>query len=170
MKIERVFLLRFDDGRRIPYGVPEFLSEEEAKDFLGHVQGELDEGAARYFENCCQDLAQRPPGEDDDDDDEAVRDRELTFSHHPTDRVRRLEFVADGLRRLGTQSLAARALREAEIRAHQAQLDAALFLQQLALSQHLEESRHAIEVPRRDIERTQQDISRKPQQDMGKSR
>ena len=36
MKIQRVFVLRFNDGRRIPYGVPEFLSEDEAEDFLAH--------------------------------------------------------------------------------------------------------------------------------------
>lgn len=46
MKIQRVFVLRFNDGRRIPYGVPEFLSEEEAEDFLAHVRGEISEGGS----------------------------------------------------------------------------------------------------------------------------
>lgn len=126
MKIERVFVLRFDDGQRIPYGVPEFLSEDEAADFLAHVQGELSEGAAAYFATCCQEVRQRPEGEEgddgEDDDDEAERDRgrarEIRFGEDPTERVRRLEFVANALRKLGLQHQAFRA-RQAEVVAAQ---------------------------------------------------
>jgi len=130
MKIERVFVLRFDDGGRIPYGVPEFLSEDEAKDFLAHVQGELSEGAAAYFATCCQEGI-RVPGQDvagddeQEDDEEPVqadrsrgRVREISFAEDPSARVRRLERVANGLRRLGLQLQAVRA-RQVEVVAQQ---------------------------------------------------
>ncbi len=119
MKIERVFVLRFDDGQRIPYGVPEFLSEDEAADFLAHVQGELSEGAATYFATCCQGAVQSsdadPAGDDDDDDDHVEpergfgRAREISFADDPTERVRRLEAVANTLRERGLKILAVRA-------------------------------------------------------------
>nr|MDQ2734369.1 hypothetical protein [Pseudomonadota bacterium] len=121
MKIERVFVLRFDDGQRIPYGVPEFLSEDEAADFLAHVQGELSEGAATYFATCCQGAVQGSNadpagGDDDDDDDDQVepergfgRAREISFVDDPTERVRRLEFAANAPRRLGLKIFAIRA-------------------------------------------------------------
>ena len=124
MKIERVFVLRFDDGGRIPYGVPEFLSEDEAEDFLAHVQGELGEGAAAYFATCCQE-GTRAPGQDDvgnedEGDEEAAqakrsrgRVREISFAEDPSARVRRLEFVANALREMGLKIQVVRA-REAE--------------------------------------------------------
>ncbi len=118
MKIERVFVLRFDDGQRIPYGVPEFLSEEEAADFMAHVQGELNEGAATYFATCCQGALQSSEADqaDDDDDDDDVeperglgRSREISFAEDPSERVRRLEAVANTLRERGLKILAVRA-------------------------------------------------------------
>ena len=129
MKIERVFVLRFDDGRRIPYGVPEFLSEDEAKDFLAHVQSELSEGAAAYFVTCCQEVlrvsGQDDAGDEDEDDEEAAqadwgreRVREISFAEDPSARVRRLELVANALRRRGLRIIAVRA-REAEALAQQ---------------------------------------------------
>lgn len=125
MKIERVYVLRFDDGRRIPYGVPEFLSEDEAADFLAHVQGELSEGAAAYFATCCQGAVQSSDadhGGDDDDDVEPERGRgrarEISFADDPTERVRRLDLVANALRRRGLRIIAVRA-REAEALAQQ---------------------------------------------------
>jgi len=133
MKIERVFVLRFDDGQRIPYGVPEFLSEDEAADFLAHVHGELDEGAATYFATCCQGAVQSSKADqadDDDDDDDAAperglgRSREISFANDPTERVRLLEVAANALREQGLKSLAVRA-REVEIaqRERQRQLE-----------------------------------------------
>ncbi len=127
MKIERVFVLRFDDGGRIPYGVPEFLSEDEAEDFLAHVQSELREGAATYFATCCQEgtWVPRVPGQEDagdeDEDDEGGaqaersrgRFREISFAQDPSARVRRLEFVANALREMGLKIQVVRA-REAE--------------------------------------------------------
>lgn len=128
MKIERVFVLRFDDGQRIPYGVPEFLSEDEAADFLAHVQGELSEGAATYFATCCQDAVQsldsEPAGDDDDNDDHAEPERgfgkarAISFADDPTERVRRLEFAANLLRKLGLNIFASRA-RQVEVVAQQ---------------------------------------------------
>lgn len=117
MKIERVFVLRFDDGQRIPYGVPEFLSEDEAADFLAHVQGELSEGAATYFATCCQGAVQSsdadPAGDDDDDHVEPERGfgraRAISFADDPSERVRRLEAVATTLRERGLKILAVRA-------------------------------------------------------------
>lgn len=122
MKIERVFLLRFDDGQRIPYGVPEFLSEEEAEDFLAHVQGELSEGAARYFATCCQGIKKRLEGDEEDDDVEAEQsrgmEREISFADEPTARMRRLEAYANYLRKQGLRSLERRAAqRQAELEA-----------------------------------------------------
>ena len=123
MKIQRVFVLRFDDGQRIPYGVPEFLSEDEAADFLAHVQGELSEGAATYFVTCCQGALQRfeaDQADDDDDDDDAEperglgRGREIRFADDPTERVWLLEVAANALRERGLKSLAVRA-REVEV-------------------------------------------------------
>jgi len=134
MKIERVFVLRFDDGQRIPYGVPEFLSEDEAADFLAHVQGELSDGAATYFATCCQGAWQGADtdhaGDDDDDDDDAeperglARAREIRFADDPTERVWLLEVAANALRQQGLKSLAVRA-REVEIaqRERQRQLE-----------------------------------------------
>ena len=128
MKIERVFVLRFDDGQRIPYGVPEFLSEDEAADFLAHVQGELGEGAATYFATCCQGAGQGADadhaGDDDDDDDDAEperglgRGREISFVDDPSERVRRLEFIANNLRKLGLKIFASR-MRQVEVIAQQ---------------------------------------------------
>ena len=127
MKIERVFVLRFDDGQRIPYGVPEFLSEDEAKDFLAHVQGELSEGAATYFATCCQGALQSSNADhagDDDDDAEPERGlgrgREISFADDPTERVWLLEVAANALREQGLKSLAVRA-REVEIAQRQQQ-------------------------------------------------
>jgi len=124
MKIERVFVLRFDDGQRIPYGVPEFLSEDEAADFLAHVQGELGEGAATYFATCCQGAGPSSKADqaddDDDGDDDAKpewglgRGREISFADDPTERVWLLEVAANALREQGLKSLAVRA-REVEI-------------------------------------------------------
>jgi len=121
MKIERVFLLRFDDGQRIPYGVPEFLSEDEAADFLGYVQGELNEGAATYFATCCQGAVQSSEADQADDDDDDVaperglgRSREISFAEDPSERVRRLEAVANTLREWGLKSLAVRELEVAQ--------------------------------------------------------
>ncbi len=127
MRIERVFVLRFDNGQRIPYGVPEFLSEDEAADFLAHVQGELSEGAATYFATCCQGAVQSsdadPAGDDDDDDHVEPergfgRAREISFADDPTERVRRLEFAANTLRKLGLKIFASRA-RQVEVVAQQ---------------------------------------------------
>ena len=127
MKIERVFVLRFDDGQRIPYGVPEFLSEGEAADFLAHVQGELSEGAATYFATCCQGAVQSsdadPAGDDDDDDHVEPergfgRARAISFADDPTERVRRIEFAANILRKLGLKIFASRA-RQVEVAAQQ---------------------------------------------------
>ncbi|MDQ2733540.1 MAG: hypothetical protein M3Y55_00805 [Pseudomonadota bacterium] len=113
MKIERVFVLRFEGSKRIPYGVPEFLSEEEASDFLSHVQSELSEGAAQYFATCC---TQRLPADSDDADDGDAADREkvLTFSRNPSARVRRLGIIASRLRVMGLNIFAVKA-RNAEM-------------------------------------------------------
>lgn len=125
MKIERVYVLRFDDGQRISYGVPEFLSEDEAADFLAHVQGELSEGAATYFATCCQGAVQSSGADhagDDDDDVEPERGRgrvrEISFADDPTERVRRLEAAANTLRERGLKTLAIKA-REVEVVAQQ---------------------------------------------------
>lgn len=137
MKIERVFVLRFDDGQRIPYGVPEFLSEDEAADFLAHVQSELSEGAATYFASCCQGAGQSSEGEwaDDDDDDDVEperglgRGREIRFAEDPSERVRQLEAMANTLRERGLKLLAVRA-REVEVaqREQQRQLEQKQFI------------------------------------------
>lgn len=116
MKAERVFVLRFDDGSRIPYGVPDFMSEEEAADFLAHFRSELVEGAAQYFEQCCE------PAKVEGSDNKAGNskasggqrlgrprlDRSLTFSNHPSAMTLDLEERLNQLRWLGQASLAVR--------------------------------------------------------------
>ncbi len=153
-------MLRFDDGKRIPYGVPEFLSEEEAEDFQAHVQGELSEGAATYFATCCQGVQKRLAGEEGDDEDDDVeaeqsrgQERDISFADKPTARVRRLEAYANYLRKVGLQSLERKAARR------QAELEAAS--QTAALSPthwYLNEQRNLIERKRPD---------KTPEQDRG---
>lgn len=114
MKIQRVFVLRFNDGRRIPYGVPEFLSEDEAEDFLAYVQGEISEGAAGYFDACCREMPKRVgtragQGADASGDTGGAAEREIRFAAKPTERVRRLEAYANGMYRDGLRSFALRA-------------------------------------------------------------
>ena len=113
MRTERVFVLRFNDGSRIPYGVPDFMSEEEAADFLAHVRKELREGAAQYFEQCCE------PAKAEAGDGKASGnkkgsgprigrprlERSLSFSDHPSDETLRLEERLNQLRWLGQASL-----------------------------------------------------------------
>lgn len=121
MKIERVFVLRFEDGGRMPYGVPEFLSEDEAADFLAHVQDELSDGAAAYFASCCQEAPgprRRLAGQaEDGDDGGAERSRDLRFGRDPSERVRRLEARAELLRKEGLRSFAIKAERQVALEA-----------------------------------------------------
>ena len=127
MKAERVFVLRFDDGSRIPYGVPDFMSEEEAADFLAHVRSELAEGAAQYFEQCCE------PAKAEGSDSKASGgqrmgqprlERSLTFSDNPSAETLRLEERVNHLRWLGQASLEVRARqRDAEAERLRIELD-----------------------------------------------
>ena len=132
MKAERVFVLRFDDGSRIPYGVPDFMSEEEAADFLAHVRSELTQGAAQYFEQCCEPAkAEGSDGKVGDSKASAGQrlgrprlDRSLTFSDHPSAETLRLEERANQLRWLGQASLDVRARqRAAEIEAQRLRIE-----------------------------------------------
>ena len=116
MKAERVFVLRFNDGSRIPYGVPDFMSEEEAADFLAHVRSELLEGAAQYFEQCCEPMkAEASDGKASGKKGSGQRigkprlDRSLTFSDNPSIETLRLEERVNQLRWLGQASLEVRA-------------------------------------------------------------
>jgi len=136
MKAERVFVLRFNDGSRVPYGVPDFMSEEEAADFLAHVRSELVEGAAQYFEQCCE------PTKAEASDGKASGkgsgprigqprlERGLTFSDHPSAETLRLEERLNQLRWLGQASLAVRARqRDAEAEVERQRLEQGLQLQ-----------------------------------------
>lgn len=132
MKAERVFVLRFNDGSRVPYGVPDFMSEEEAADFMAHVLSELVEGAAQYFEHCCE------PANAEVSDGKASGnkkssgprigqprlERGLTFSDHPSAETLRLEERLNQLRWLGQASLAVRAKqRDAEVEVERQRLE-----------------------------------------------
>lgn len=141
MKAERVFVLRFDDGARIPYGVPDFMSEEEVADFLAHVRSELAQGAAQYFEQCCE------PAKVEGSDSKAGEgkasgskpsggprlgqprsqprlERSLTFSDNPSAETLRLEERVNHLRWLGQASLDVRARqRDAEIEAERLRIE-----------------------------------------------
>jgi len=134
MKSERAFVLRFNDGSRIPYGVPDFMSEEEAADFLAHVRSELVEGAAQYFEQCCE------PAKTDASDGKASDnqkssgprigpprlERGLSFSDNPSAETLRLEERLIQLRWLGQASLAVRMRQrdaEAEIERQRMEMD-----------------------------------------------
>lgn len=132
MKAERVFVLRFDDGARIPYGVPDFMSEEEAADFLAHVRSELAQGAAQYFEQCCEPA--KVEGSDSKAGDSKASggprlgqprlERSLTFSDNPSAETLRLEERVNHLRWLGQASLDVRARqRDAEIEAERLRIE-----------------------------------------------
>lgn len=132
MKAERVFVLRFDDGSRIPYGVPDFMSEEEAADFLAHVRSELAQGAAQYFEQCCEPA--KAQGSDSKAGDGKASggprlgqprlERSLTFSDNPSAETLRLEERVNQLRWLGQASLDVRARqREAEVEAERLRIE-----------------------------------------------
>lgn len=119
MKAERVFVLRFNDGSRIPYGVPDFMSEEEAADFQAHVLSELVEGAANYFQRCCKPAkagegkASGDRGATGQPSDRPTFERSLTFSNHPSDKTLRLEERVNQLRWLSQASLEMRAKQRA---------------------------------------------------------
>ena len=123
MKIERVFVLRFESGARLPWGVPEFMSEDEAADFLAYVQSELEDGGARYFEECCTGHRKRL-GSVDDDDEPLGRNRAIAlgFSARPSAQTQRLERVATGLLKMGQEFQAISARREAERRVEAARV------------------------------------------------
>lgn len=54
MKLNEIkFILTFDDGNRVVWGVPDFLSEEEGHEFLKYVNEQLLLGASQYFFQCC---------------------------------------------------------------------------------------------------------------------
>ena len=131
MKSERAFVLRFNDGSRIPYGVPDFMSEEEAADFMAHVRSELVEGAAQYFEQCCEPAkAEASDGKASGKKSSGPRigqprlERGLSFSDHPSAETLRLEERLNHLRWLGQASLAVRARqRDAEAEVERQRLE-----------------------------------------------
>ena len=116
MTVQRLFVLRFANGKSLAYGVPEFLGDEEVADFLAYAQDELVSGAAQYRVSCCPPRARRPDdalgGDGDDGGGQvAVQTRQLTFGRAPSRRMRELQGYANQLRDMGERS---RALRERE--------------------------------------------------------
>lgn len=136
MKTERVYVLRFNDGSRVPYGVPDFMSEGEAADFQAHVQSELVEGAAQYFEQCCQPAKASENGASGNEEGggqptgQPWPERSLTFSDRPSAETLRLQERVNQLRGLGRASLGVRARqRDAKVERRRLEAERAIQLQ-----------------------------------------